>query len=111
MSESTANVYNFRLKSFNSFVLKECNDTNIDDYELKGELTNTGKQTLNGFRIHMHWYDKGMNIVGFNDGQNGVYTPSDTIAPRQTISFDFLQSGTNDFTVVPAFLKLSYDWR
>ena len=83
----------------------------LNDYELKGELTNTGKQTLNGFRIHMHWYDKDMNIVGFNDGQNGVYSPSDTIAPRQTISFDFRQSGTNDFTGVPAFLKLSYDWR
>jgi len=91
--------------------LKVSNANFLNDYELKGELTNTGKQTLNGFRIHMHWYDKGMNIVGFNDGQNGVYTPSDTIAPRQTISFDFLQSGTNDFTGVPAFLKLSYDWR
>jgi hypothetical protein len=80
------------------------------NYEMKGELTNTGKITLNGLRIHIHWYDKDMNLIGFNNGQNGVYSPKDAVTAGKTISFDFAQSAT-DFTGMSTFFKLSYDWQ
>lgn len=82
----------------------------VVNYEMKGELTNTGQITLNGLRIHIHWYDKDMNLIGFNNGQNGNFIPNDTVTVGKTISFDFAQSAI-DFIGTPSFFKLSYDWQ
>ncbi len=77
----------------------------LGDYEIKGEITNLGNDTIKFVQITAHVYDTGGNLVG---NENGYTTPSD-LDPHHTGTFDlFITKDTLSGT--PSSFRLSYDW-
>src|SRR5438552_3220240 len=77
----------------------------IGDYELKGEVTNVGNDTLQFVHITSHVYDATGQLVGNGDGYT---TPSDLDA-QHTGTFDmFIAKDTLSGT--PTRYRLSHDW-
>jgi hypothetical protein len=77
----------------------------LGEYEIKGEITNVGNDTIEFVQITAHIYDASRNLVG---NENSYTTPSD-LDSHHTGTFDlFISKDTLSGT--PNSFRLSYDW-
>lgn len=78
----------------------------IDDWHIKGQVTNTGTETLEFVKVVAHFYDKNQTV--------GVttccYADPHTIEPGHTATFDSFV-GETDMASDPDSFRLSFDWR
>lgn len=75
-------------------------------YNVKGEIKNTGNDTLSFVKVKSHFYDNNMNIVAIESG----YTDPISIGPGKTGDFDIILFKDNYGLTHPTFFKLSYEW-
>jgi hypothetical protein len=75
-------------------------------YHVKGEIKNTGNDTISFVKVKSHFYDNNMNIVAIESG----YTDPISIGPGKTGDFDIILFKDNYGSTPPTFFKLSYEW-
>jgi hypothetical protein len=79
----------------------------IGSYHVKGEITNTGTDTLNFVRVTAHFYDGSGQLVA---SSTCCYTTPSDIDAGRTATFDsFVQSA--DISGKPTSYRLSFDWQ
>ncbi|MGN6350495.1 MAG: FxLYD domain-containing protein, partial [Candidatus Nitrosocosmicus sp.] len=59
---------------------------NFGVYHIKGEIKNTGNDTLSFVKVKSHFYDNNMNILAIESG----YTDPISIGPGKTGNFDII---------------------
>jgi hypothetical protein len=79
---------------------------NFGVYHVKGEIKNTGNDTLSFVKVKSHFYDNNMNIVAIESG----YTDPISIGPGKTGDFDIILFKDTYGLTPPTFFKLSYEW-
>src|SRR6266487_2428644 len=77
----------------------------LGDYELKGELTNVGNDSLQFVHINAHVYDATGQLVGNGDG----YTTPNNLDAQHTGIFDLFIT-KDSLSGKPTSYRLSYDW-
>jgi len=76
----------------------------LGDYQINGDVTNLGNDTIKFVRITARAYDASGNLVG---NKYGYTTPSD-LEPHHTGTFDVFIT-TNTLGGTPSSFRLSYD--
>jgi hypothetical protein len=79
----------------------------INNWHIKGQVTNTGTATLEYVDIVAHFYDNNNQPIGVT---TCCYASPETIEPGHTSAFDSFV-GDDDLASIPSSYRLSFNWR
>ena len=79
----------------------------INNWHIKGQVTNTGTTTLEYVDVVAHFYDNNNQAIGVT---TCCYASPETIEPGHTSTFDSFVSN-DDLASVPSSYRLSFNWR